>query len=282
MLIVRICFLLLLLAGLYEPARAQEGRLAAIMSAKTIKIAYRTDARPFSYTNSFNDPAGYTIDLCRMLVDVMQQRLKLDALKIEWVPVSTQQRFEAVGAGKADIECGASTVTLSRMEQVDFSSLIFVETTGILVKKDSAISTSNDLAGKKIAVISGTTNEAAIRNAFDSKRVTIVSVKSREEGVALLERGAADAFASDKLLLVGAQFQNAQALTMLPDDISLERYALALPRGDSSLRLAVNGALARIFRSGEVLKIYERWFTPVGLRPGPLMNAVFLLGALPD
>src|SRR4029078_640651 len=143
MLSLRIAFCVAVVASLTAPAQAQEGRLAAIMSSKTIKIAYRTDARPFSYTNSFSDPAGYTIDLCRMLVDVMQQRLKLDALKIEWVPVTTQQRFEAVGAGKADIECGASTVTLSRMEQVDFSSLIFVETTGILVKKDSAISTSN-------------------------------------------------------------------------------------------------------------------------------------------
>ena len=128
----------------------------------------------------------------------------------------------------------------------------------------------------------GTTNEDAIRNAFDGKKETIISVKSREEGVTLLERGATDAFASDKLLLVGAQFQKPEALTMLPDDISLERYALAIPRGDSSLRLAVNAALARIFRSGDVLKIYEKWFTPVGLRPGPLINAVYLLGALPD
>jgi ABC-type amino acid transport substrate-binding protein len=282
MLALRFVSLVIFLGGLCAPAQAQEGRLAAIMSSKTIKLAYRTDARPFSYTNSFNAPAGYTIDLCRMVVDVMQQRLKLDALKIEWVPVTTRQRFEAVGAGKADIECGASTVTLGRMEQVDFSSLIFVETTGVLVKKDTGISASADLAGKKIAVIGGTTNEAAIRDAFAGKQVTIISVKSREEGAALLEGGEADAFASDKLLLVGAHFQNRQALTMLPDDISLERYALAIPRGDSSLRLVVNAALARIFRSGEVLKIYERWFTPLGLRPGPLINAIFLLGALPD
>ena len=280
--IVRFCFLVLLLNGLSAPAHAQEGRLAAIMSSKSIKIAYRTDARPFSYVTSFGDPTGYSVDLCRAVIDVMQQRLNLDSLKIEWVPVSSQQRFEAIGAGKADIECGASTVTLRRMEQVDFSSLIFVETTGVLVKNDAGISSSADLSGKKIAVISGTTNEAAIRNAFEGKQATIVPVKSRDEGVALLERGATDAFASDKLLLVGAQFQNRQALTMLPDDISLERYALAIPRGDSGLRLAVNAALARIFRSGEVLKIYERWFAPVGLRPGPLINAVYLLGAIPD
>src|SRR4029078_10011250 len=163
MLSLRSAFCVAVVASLTAPAQAQEGRLAAIMSSKIIKIAYRTAARHFSYTNSVNDPAGYTVDLCRTMVDAMQQRLNLDALKIEWVPVTSQQRFVAVGASKADIEWGASTVTLARMEQVDFSSLVFVETTGVLVKKDAGISSSADLKDKKIAVISGTTNETAIR-----------------------------------------------------------------------------------------------------------------------
>src|SRR4051812_13382081 len=110
MLGLRFASLVIFLGGLCAPAQAQEGRLAAIMSSKTVKLAYRTDARPFSYISSFNDPAGYTIDLCRAIVDTMQKRLRLDALKIEWVPVTTENRFDAVAADKADIECGASTV----------------------------------------------------------------------------------------------------------------------------------------------------------------------------
>ena len=269
-------------SGLLGSAHSQESRLTAIAGSKSIKVAHRIDATPFSFATAFNDPTGYSVDLCRLVVESMQRRLKLDALKIEWVPVTTQNRFEMVAGGKADLECGASTVTISRMEQVDFSNLIFVESTGVLVKKDSGIAASKDLAGKKIAVISGTTNEKAVRDAFAGSQSTVIPVRNRDEGVSLLERGGADAFASDKLLLVGAEFQNAQALTMLPDDLSVEPYALIVPRGDFPMRLAVNTALAEIFRSGEILKIYDKWFGQKGLRRGVLLNAVYLLGALPE
>jgi ABC-type amino acid transport substrate-binding protein len=269
-------------SGAFDIAAAQEGRLAAIVSAKSIKVAYRTDATPFSFATAFNDPTGYSIDLCRLAVDVMQRRLKLDALKVEWVPVTSQNRFEAVATGKADIECGASTVTLGRMQQVDFSSIIFIETTGILVKKDAGFNAAKDLAGKRIAVISGTTNEKAVRDTYAATGATIIPVRTRDEGVTMLERGNVDGFASDKLLLVGADFQNPGALTMLPDDLSVEPYALILPRGDFSLRVAVNGALADIYRSGEILKIYDKWFGQKGLQRGNLLSAVYLLGALPE
>jgi ABC-type amino acid transport substrate-binding protein len=274
--------LLLLGSGFLGSAYSQESRLAAIASAKSIKLAHRIEATPFSFATSFNDPVGYSIDLCRLVVDAMQRRLKLDALKIEWVPVTTQNRFETVAAGKADIECGASTIALNRMDQVDFSNIIFVESTGLLVKKGAGIAAHKDLNGKKIAVISGTTNEKAIRGVFAGTQAEIISVRTRDEGVTLLERGGVDAFASDKLLLVGAEFQNPQALMMLPDDLSIEPYGLILPRGDFSLRLAVNAALAEIYRSGEVLKLYDKWFGQKGLRRGALLNAAYLLGAIPE
>ena len=279
---LRLSLLILFCSGVLSSAHAQEGRLAAIAGLKSIKVAHRTDATPFSFTTAFNEPVGYSVDLCKLVVDVMQRRLRLDALKIEWVPVTTRDRMEMVAAGKADLECGASTVTLSRMEQVDFSSIIFVESTGLLVKKDAGIASPKDLTGKKIAVIGGTTNETAVRNAFAGTQTAIVAVGTRDEGVILLERGGVDALASDKLLLVGAEFANPRALTLLQDDLSIEPYALIIPRGDFSLRVAVNAALAEIFRSGEVVKIYDKWFGQKGLRRGPLLNAVYLLGAIPE
>jgi len=279
---LRLSLLILFCSGVLSSAHAQEGRLAAIVGLKSIKVAHRTDATPFSFTTAFNEPVGYSVDLCKLVVEVMQRRLKLDALKIEWVPVTTRDRMEMVAAGRADLECGASTVTLSRMEQVDFSSIIFVESTGLLVKKDAGIASPNDLIGKKIAVIGGTTNETAVRNAFAGTQTTIVAVGTRDEGIILLERGGVDALASDKLLLVAAEFANPRALTLLQDDLSIEPYALIIPRGDFSLRVAVNAALAEIFRSGEVVKIYDKWFGQKGLRRGPLLNAVYLLGAIPE
>ena len=279
---LRLSLLILFCSGVLSSAHAQEGRLAAIVGLKSIKVAHRTDATPFSFTTAFNEPVGYSVDLCKLVVEVMQRRLKLDALKIEWVPVTTRDRMEMVAAGKADLECGASTVTLSRMEQVDFSSIIFVESTGLLVKKDAGIASPKDLTGKKIAVIGGTTNETAVRNAFAGTQTTIVAVGTRDEGIILLERGGVDALASDKLLLVGAEFANPRALALLQDDLSIEPYALIIPRGDFSMRVAVNAALAEIFRSGEIVKIYDKWFGQKGLRRGPLLNAVYLLGAIPE
>lgn len=268
--------------GFFEVAHAQEGRLATVASLKSVKVAHRIDATPFSFVTAFNEPTGYSVDLCRLVVEAMQRRLKLDALKIEWVQVTTQDRFEAVASGRADLECGASTVTLSRMEQVDFSNIIFVESTGLLVKKAAGIAGAKDLGGKKIAVVSGTTNEKAIRAAFAGRQTTVVSTKTRDEGIAILERGGVDAFASDKLLLAGAEFQNPQALMLLPDDLSIEPYALILPRGDFSMRAAVNAALADIFRNGDIIKIYNKWFGQKGYQRTPLLTAIYVLGAIPE
>jgi ABC-type amino acid transport substrate-binding protein len=107
-------------------------------------------------------------------------------------------------------------------------------------------------------------------------------VTDRNGGVAALESGQADAFASDKLLLVGAQFKNPKAMVMLPDDLSIEPYAIVLPRGDWALRLAVNTALARIYGSGEVLTIFNKWFSEIGLRPSLLLGAAYALGTFPE
>jgi glutamate/aspartate transport system substrate-binding protein len=283
---VRIAFALIALiltAGLAS-AQGHDDRLNSINKTKIIKIAYRTDARPFSFLNENKEPAGYTVDLCKLVVRSLDKQLGVQEFDIQWVPVTTQTRFEAVANGTADMECGSSTATLSRMKQVDFSSFVFIESTGLVVKRDSNIRSFNDLAGKKIAVIAGTTNERAIseKNQRLNLNASIVEVTDRNDGIAALEGGRTDAFASDKLLLVSAQFKNPQALVMLPDDLSIEPYAIVLPRGDWALRLAVNTALARIYGSGEVLTIFNKWFSPVGLRPSLLLGAAFALGTLPE
>ncbi len=142
----------------------------------------------------------------------------------------------------------------------------------------------SDLAGKKIVAVTGTTNEQAViaKNKQMNLNVTIVSVKDRDDAVAAVEGGSADAFASDKLLLVGAKFKTPDAMVMLPDDLSIEPYAIALPRGDWAMRLAVNTPLAQIYRNGDVLNVFNKWFAKIGLRPSILLGAAFVLGGLPD
>ena len=139
------------------------------------------------------------------------------------------------------------------------------------------------MAGKKIAVVSGTTNGDAVmaQSNHDNLGVTLVPVNNRDEGVAALEAGKVDGYAGDKLLLLGTQVKNASALMMLPDDLSMEAYAIVLPRGDWALRLAVNTGLAQIFRSGLIYDEFKKWFSQIGLEPGTLNCAAYALGSLP-
>jgi ABC-type amino acid transport substrate-binding protein len=260
-----------------------DSRLKRITDSKSIKLGYRAAATPFSYQNAGQEPAGYTIDLCKGIVDSISKQLGSE-IKIEWVQVTTQNRFEMVSSGKADMECGSSTITLGRMQEVDFSNITFVESTGLVVKADSGITNAAGLAGKKIAVAANTSNERALAELVKQGKLTatLMPVKDREEGIAALEKGAADAYASDKLLLVGARFADVKAMSMLPDELSIEPYGIVLPRGDWALRLAVNRGLSQIYGSGQIVGIFGKWFNQIGLRPGPLLLGAFTLGALPQ
>ncbi len=280
-------FFVLAISLIAASAQAQvpsDSRLKSIVGNKTIRIAYRTDATPFAMANDHGNPAGYSIDLCQMVIKSIAQQFGLQDLKVEWVPVNVQTRFTAVSSGKADLECGSSTVTLGRMKEVDFSNFIFVEATGVVVARASNFHSFADMTGKKIAVVSGTTNERAVKgqNSARNLNLTLVSVKDRDEGVGALEAGKVDGFASDKLLLVGAQIKHPDAFVMLPDDLSVEPYAIALPRGDWALRLAVNTGLAQIYRSGQVVGVFKKWFDQIGLRPGVLLGSAYTLGGLSD
>ena len=152
-----------------------EGRLKKIQETKTIAVAYRTDALPFSFEDAEKKPAGYMVDLCRSVIGVIERQVGVAPLQVNWVPVTTQTRFSAIASGRADMECGATSVTLSRMKEVAFSSLTFVDGTGLLVRRSTAGNSLMDLAGKKIGVITGTSNERALAEAMKSKMVTASS-----------------------------------------------------------------------------------------------------------
>ena len=140
---------------------ALDGRLKKIRDSQSIGIAYRADAAPFSFEEN-KQITGYSIDLCRRVVGAIERQLGISELKIRWVRVTGQTRFEAIAKGQADMECGSSTATLGRMKTVDFSSFTFIDGTGLIVKASLAANSLSDLGGKKIGVISGTSNERAL------------------------------------------------------------------------------------------------------------------------
>jgi len=277
--------LALLLAAGSVQAQGLQGRLKKIADSKSITIAYRADATPFSFTDDKQQVVGFSIDLCKRVVNMIERQIKVPGLQVKWLPVTIQTRFDAVAKGQADMECSSSTVTLSRLKLVDFSSYIFLETTSLLTRSGSGLRSLSDMSGKRIAVVSGTTNERAVKSQLARREInaTVMPFATRDEAFAALEDGKADAFASDRLLLVGAgiRAREPKSFNILSDELSFEPYGIVLPRGDSDFRLAVNTALSHLYGSGEIVEIFGRWFRQFG-DPGPVIRAMYLIGTIPE
>ena len=266
-------------------AQAESAALKRIKDAGVINLGYRDNASPFSFRGTDGKPAGYSIDLCSRIANAIMAELKMKSLKVNWVPVTSQNRLKAVAEGTVDMECGMTSVTLGRQRQVDFSNLIFVDGGNVLLREDAKLRRASDLAGRKIAVQGGTTTEQVLRRALKTQRVDaeVVVVKTPAEGLAMVENGTAAAFAGDRIALMqlAKLARDPDKLQMLEQDYSYEPYAIALPRGDSDLRLAVNRELARLFRSGDISEVMNYWFGALG-GPSLLLTAMVYLNSIPE
>lgn len=276
-------WLALVAAGAFAADLSNE-TLAAVKARKAFVIGYLSDAYPMSFRDQDGQPAGYSIDLCRAIAEDVARAAGL-ALNIKYVPLTLEGRFDAVASGAVDIECGTSTITLSRMRKVDFTNTTFLDGGSLLVKKGSAISGIPALVDETVAVIPGTTTEKSLRAALTKSYVNakVVEVKSHAEGMAALEAGEVSAYASDRVLLVGllVTTKNPERLAIAPEQFSYEPYGFALRRNDADFRLVANTALARLSRSGIVLKIFDRWFGSLG-KPSPALLTMYLINATPE
>jgi len=276
--------LVLLLPGV-APAQELTGTLKKIKDSGTITIGYREQSVPFSFRGPDGKPAGYSVDLCQRIAAGVQQQLKLAKLDVKWVAVTPETRIQAVVNGTVDLECGSTTNSLSRQEQVDFSHMTFVDGASILVKQSEKMAAFQDLNGKKIAVIPGTTTDTAMRNALQKAFVNaqIVPVKEHREGLTMLENGSVDAYASDRTILIGlgVTAKDPSQFAIAEQYFSYEPYGFMLKRGDAPFRLAVNRVLSSLYRSREVMQVYGRWFGKLG-EPSGLLLAMYALHALPE
>lgn len=275
----------LALSSAPAPAQDLQGTLKKIKDSSTITIGYREQSVPFSFRGNDGKPAGYSIDLCSRIVTSVQQRLGLAKLDVKWVAVTPETRIPSVVNGTIDLECGSTTNTLTRQEQVDFSHMIFVDGGSLLAKTTAKIASFQDLSGKKIAVIPGTTTETMLRGILQKALVTaqVMPVKDHREGLTALESGAIDAYASDRVILIGLAVtaQDPTQFAIADQYLSYEPYGLMLRRGDAPFRLAVNRALSHLYRSNEVMQIYGRWFGKLGA-PSNLLLAMYALHSLPE
>ncbi len=268
-------------------ASAQEldGTLKKIKASGTLVIGYRASAPPFSFPGPDRQPVGYSIDLCKHVARTIQKQLRLENLKLNWVPVTAENRIAMVEQGKVDIECGTTTVTLSRQERVDFSLMTFIDGGSLLTKAGTDIRSLAELTDKRIAVIPNTTTEGALAEFLKKEFITakIVKVKDHLEGLAAVEKGLADCFASDRVILIGLIVTSKEPKSFVLANLSFsyEPYGLMMRRNDGAFRLAVNRSLAELYRSGDIVPIYERWFGAFG-QPSEALQAMYLLNGLPE
>ncbi len=267
-------------------AQGSEGTLEKIARTGEFVIGYRTDASPLSYENADGDPSGYSVDLCRRIAAGVKAHLSEVDIETRFVSVSSDDRISAVISGKIDIECGSTTITLSRQEQVDFTIPTFVTGASILSLAESGIQGMSDLSGKKVGAVKDTTTVELLRENLQQNLIdaNVVIVGSREEAMNRLNRGDIDAYASDQIVLIGQIIEatNPQRYSLLDETFSYEPYGLVVRRNDADFRLVANKAITQIYRSGQHIQIFNRWIGRIGIRPPPILVAMYQLNTIPE
>ena len=258
-----------LISSLVVPAAAQDiselaGTLKKIHDTGTITLGYRESSLPFSYLNKRQQPIGYSIDLCREIVEEAATELDGMDVKIAFAPVTAADRLDKVKTGTVDLECGSTTSNLQRQKEVAFSPVFFVAGTKLMVPKTSAVQSYRDLAGKTVVVTAGTTNEAALRTLSDKQKLGIIIVTARDhaQSLAMLVVGKADAFATDDALLYGfiATEPSAHDMKVVGDYLSYDPYGLAFRHDDPAFAATVEHAFARMAGERRLEELYNKWF----------------------
>ena len=278
--------LLTLLALCAVPAIVLGGTLDQIKKSGEIRVGYRTDAPPLSFKDDSGQAAGYSVELCQRIAAAVKDQLKLKDLKTTLVALTSEDRIDAIINNRADIECGATTITLSRSEKVDFTLMTFVTGGGLLTLANAGVDSLASLAGKSVAVVTGTTSQTSLqkylqKNLIDAK---VVVVADRSEGMKQLQARKVDAFASDQVVVIGQILtaSDPRAYSLGRDLFSFEPYGLVVRRNDADFRLVANRAIAQLYRSGQIEDLFNRWFGQVGVQPTPVLQAMYVLQALPE
>ncbi len=277
------------------PAAAQDltGTLKKIKDAGSITIGHRETSIPFSYLDDKQQPVGYSMDLCAAIVEEVKKELQMTQLAVKYNPVTSQTRIPLMANGTIDLECGSTTNTLARQKEVAFAPTTFITGTKLVVKKSSKVKSYKDLKGKTVVVTQGTTNERAIKALSDKENLGIkfLNAKDHAESFLTVESGRAVAFSMDDVLLYGlvAKAKNPKDFEVVGDYLSFDPYGIMFRKNDDSFGVVIRRALAALMRSGEIGKIYDKWF--VGKLPSgetlampmqPLLKSAFTLQALPE
>jgi len=255
-------------------AQQLTGVLKKIKDTGEITLGHRDASVPFSYLDDKQQPVGYSIDLCLRVADAVKAELKLPAIKVKYNPVTSATRIPLVANGTVDIECGSTVNNIERQQQVSFSDTTFIVSTKFIAKKTGNLKTLNDLKGKTVACTAGTNTLARVNglNAKHNLGMTVLTGKDHAESFLMVDTGRAAAFFEDDILLTGlaANSRNPADWAIGSEAYSIDPYALMLPRGDAAFKQVVDRALTSLMKSGEIMKIYDKWYA----KPIPPKNVV--------
>jgi glutamate/aspartate transport system substrate-binding protein len=253
---------------------AASATLDKIKSTGTVTMGVRESSIPMSYTTGDSRFDGYHVEVCRMILADLKDHLKLSTIRINYQPVTSQNRVPLVQNGTVDIECGTTTNNMARAKDVGFANTLYVEEVKIAVKANSGITTIGQLAGKKVATTTGTTSVQLLRKHEKANGVNFDEVfgKDHADSFLLLESGRADAFVMDGSILAGniANSKNPKDYKIVGDVLSTEPIAIMVRKDDAEFKAAVNDAIAKIVKNGNMPKLWNKWF----LQPIPPKNIV--------
>ena len=237
--------------------------LTKINQLGTIYLGYRESAVPFSYLHE-GRATGYSVDLCYRIIDAIKLKLGRADLKTAEVPLPGNLRFTMLIDGIVDMECGASTNTRIRQQRMAFGVTTFVAGLKMLVAKESKLDRILDLDRKQVAIIAGTTGGRAMATATARRNIGVrqLQVRDRSEALDLLKKGKVDAFVGDDALLLGVLLKDPDRdkFRLMEEALSTEPYGIALRREDPQFKKLVDDVLTGLMKSGEIEKIYDKWF----------------------
>ena len=264
---------LVFLACVASVTAAAETTLEKVARTGEITLSYRESSAPFSYLDG-NKPIGFSWDIANKVVDQVKQQLKKPDLKIKTMAVTSQNRIPLVQNGTVDLECGSTTNSKVRQQDVTFGINHFYTSTKILVRGDSGIKGYGDIKGKSIAATTGTSNLLTMRrySAEHKLDLNLVQVKDHSEAILLVENQRAAGFATDDVLLYSAKAmaKDPAMFEVVGDALNPEPYGCMLRKDDSEFKQLVNGVIKNLMASGEFETLYNKWF----LNPIPPMGKV--------
>lgn len=237
-----------------------------------ISLGVRDASIPFSYKLNNDQYVGYSYEIAQRIIQEIRTKLKLPALKVKDIPITSQNRIPLLQNGTIDIECGSTTNNIERQKQAAFTNSIFVIGTRLLTAKNSKINDFDDLRGKTVVTTAGTTSERILKkmNADKNMNMDIVSAKDHGQADLMLKSHRAAAFMMDDALLYGerAKAKDKDKWVIVGTPQSFEAYGCMIRKDDPEFKKLADGVIAKLMRDGTAHKLYEKWF----MQPIPPSN----------